>query len=64
LTRGAVRGRGGPAGEPRQDLIVATVVCPNLPRIPWQHFFSGVRFFLAPIWIAETIRAPHGGSIP
>jgi len=35
---GAVRGRGGSAGEPRQALIGATVVCPDLPRIPWQHF--------------------------
>jgi hypothetical protein len=35
----AVRGCGGSAGESRQVLIEATVVCPGLPRIPWQHFF-------------------------
>ena len=35
----AVRGYGGSAGEIRQVLIEATVVCPGLPRIPWQHFF-------------------------
>ena len=35
----AVRGRGGPASKPRQALIGATVVCPDLPRIPWRHFF-------------------------
>jgi len=35
----AVRGRGGSASEPRQALIGATVVCPDLPRIPWQQSF-------------------------
>ncbi len=30
----AVRGCGGSAGEPRQVLIEATVVCPCLPQIP------------------------------
>lgn len=44
----AVRGRGGPAGEPRQDLIVATVVCPGLPRIPWQRFFARPSKWKAP----------------
>jgi len=43
LALAAVRGRGGPASEPRQALIGATVVCPGLPRIPWRHFlFQGV----------------------
>ena len=40
LSLGAVRGRGGSADEPRQALIGATVVCPDLPRIPWRHFFT------------------------
>jgi hypothetical protein len=31
---GAVRGLGGSAGETRQVLIEATVVCPGLPGIP------------------------------
>lgn len=30
----AVRGCGGSAGETRQVLIEATVVCPCLPQIP------------------------------
>jgi hypothetical protein len=47
LSLRAVRGRGGSAGEPRQALIGATVVCPGLPRIPWQHFFAAV------LWIAK-----------
>ncbi len=41
----AVRGRGGSAGEPRQALIGATVVCPCLPRIPWRHFFRSPPLF-------------------
>jgi hypothetical protein len=40
LSLRAVRDRGGSASEPRQALIGATVVCPSLPRIPWQHFFA------------------------
>ncbi len=40
----AVRGWGGSAGETRQVLIEATVICPCLPRIPWQHFLTTVTF--------------------
>jgi len=35
----AVRDRRDPASEPRQALIGATVVCPDLPRFPGGTFF-------------------------
>ena len=41
----AVRGCGGPAGEPRQALTGATVACPDLPRIPWRRFFCFLVFW-------------------
>ena len=58
----AVRGRGGSAGEPRQALIGATVVCPDLPRIPWQH--SSHRFGTSTKWgdSAKSLGATAGSS--
>ena len=58
LTGPAVRGRGGSAGEPRQALIGATVVCPDLPRFPGSTF-------LFKAWAGKANRpdpAASGGS--